>query len=203
MGGCTAHRRCAVDGRRGRDPRRPGGYSGRGTEEPILRCGAGRGRAQLRRAAARGTDRRRRAASPYGTLAQRAGIAGPAPLPAPPNSSAATVDRRRRRRAGGSGSGRRRRDDAVIHAPATRAAGARRAFLPVACRGTAARSRTIYRGDRRGGCAHARIRRDRGHELSGRYRRARARSASHAWFATAWTHRATAISSPRSSSHRR
>ena len=68
----------------------------------------------------------------------------------------------------------RRGADAVVHAPAPRAAGAGRAFLPRArrrrCGATSSRLDAAARRSRR---AAARLRRDRRHELSGGYRAAR------------------------------
>ena len=59
-----------------------------------------RGRPQLRRAAARRAARRRRPPAAHRPLAQRAGVARPAALPAPAHPAAAARRRRRGRRAG-------------------------------------------------------------------------------------------------------
>ena len=103
------------------------------------------------------------------------------------------------RRVRRSGRRRRRRADAVVHAPAPRAAGARRAFLSVARGGVAARRRQAGGCRRRSRCADARLGRNRRHQLSGGHRVcSRARSASRASCSTAWTPRPIAISSRRS-----
>ena len=99
-----------------------------GRRDPGVRRRRRRGRALLRRAPARRARRRRRQAAAHRPLAQRAGVARPAALPqaAHPGAASTGVWRassaalRRAGRGGGDGA------DAVLHAPAPRAADARR-----------------------------------------------------------------------------
>ena len=115
-----------------------------GSRRGILQLAGGtgrRGRPRVCRARARRAHRRRRTPPPHRPVAQRTGCGRSAAVPQTPRARAAAVDRRagwrprRQRRA------RRRRADAVVYAPAPRAADSGRALLSRARRGVAARSR--------------------------------------------------------------
>ena len=144
--------------------------------------------------------RRRRPPAAHRAVAQRAGVARSAALPAAPDSAAAArcvaslVERARG--AGGVGG---RRADAVVHPLPPGAAGARRAFLPLA-RGAAAprfRAARRARATRPTRCrsAAARLPARRTPSTSTRSPRI---SASPASSTTAWTPRRTATSRRRS-----
>ena len=96
-----------------------------------------------------------------GPLAQRAGQRRSAALPAAAAVAIDQPDRARRRGARRSGRAGRRRADAGLHASAARAAGARRALVPVARRRVPPRRRALRRGVARGRRAAARLGRDR------------------------------------------
>ena len=173
LGRRARRRRRAVGRGRGLDPHRAHRHPRQGAGRPGLGLGRRRRRALVCGAPARRAHRRRRPPPAYRALAQRAGVARPAPVPQAPKSRPAEdnppVDRRLRdaRRAV------RRVAHAGLHAPAARAARPHRA-LPARprCR-AAARSRALRHrrlGSRR---AAARVGRGRGHQLRHRHHRSR------------------------------
>ena len=104
---------------------------------------ARRGRALVRRARTRRAHRRRRPPAAHGPLAQRTGLARLPALPEAAHSGGAgALCRRWSTRSSTRPSGRRGRH-AVVHAPAARAARARRARVPGARGGVPARRRAV------------------------------------------------------------
>ena len=121
-----------------------------------------RGRARLGRAPARRARRRRRQAAAHRPLAQRAGQRRPAALSAPASGAPSIACWCASSRAlVGAGRAGRRHADAGLHASAARAAGARRALVPLARGRLPPRRRALRRGVARGRRAAARLRRDR------------------------------------------
>ncbi len=148
---------------------RPAGDSRAGPRRPGVGQRRRRGRALVRRAPTGRARRRCRPAPAHRPIAQRAGLGRSAAVPAPPHSAPAGQAARHHRRVCRSGRAGRRRADAVLHAHATRHAGAGVAFPDEPCRAAAARSRSPRGRACRSRRADARIGRDRRHRLRRRH----------------------------------